>query len=177
MELSARWRNLLSLVILLAMLGLAPPLASTAYAQPQADKSSPAAENEIRAATILFYAALNSAIHGDLNPLSAVWSHRPEVTNLNGLGGLALGWTEVRADFRNMARLYPAGQFAAPQNFVVVVVVGDIGYSVCNETGELRSSDGPMVRFDRRATNIFQREDGKWKMIHHHADATTALSQ
>jgi hypothetical protein len=136
-ELSARWRNLLSLVILLAMLGFAP-LASTACAQPQADKSSPAAENEIRAATILFYAALNSAIHGDLNPLSAVWSHRPEVTNLNGLGGLALGWTEVRADFRNMARLYPAGQFA---------------------------------------TNIFQREDGKWKMIHHHADATTALSQ
>jgi ketosteroid isomerase-like protein len=177
LELSARWRNLLSLLIVLAMLGFVPPLASTACAQPRADRSSPAAENEIRAATILFYAALNTAIHGDLSPLSAVWSHRPEVTNLNGLGGLALGWTEVRADFRNMARLYPAGQFAPPQNFVMVVVVGDIGYSVCRETGELRSSDGPMVRFDRRATNIFQREDGKWKMIHHHADATTALSQ
>ena len=177
MEFSARWRNLLSVVTLLALLGFAPPLASTACAQPPSEGSSPAAENEIRAATILFYAALNSAVHGDLNPLSAVWSHRPEVTNLNGLGGLALGWTEVRADFRNMARLYPAGHFAAPQNFVMVVVVGDIGYSVCTETGELRSSDGPMVRFDRRATNVFEREDGKWKMIHHHADATTALSQ
>src|SRR5271155_5971961 len=177
LELSARWRKLLSVVTLLVLLGFAPPLASTAWAQPRAEGSSPAAENEIRAATILYYAALNSAIHGDLNPLSAVWSHRPVVTNLNGLGGLALGWSEVRADFRNMARLYPAGHFATPENFVVVVVVGDIGYSVCTETGELRSSDGPMVRFDRRATNIFQREDGQWKMIGHHADATTALSQ
>jgi len=178
-ELSAGWGKLLSAVILFALLGFAPPLAGTACAQARHEKSSasPEAENEIRAATILFYAALNTAIHGDLTPLSAVWSHRPEVTNLNGLGGLALGWTEVRADFRNMARLYPAGHFAAPQNFVMVVVVGDIGYSVCRETGELRSSDGPMVRFDRRATNIFEREDGKWKMIHHHADATTALSQ
>jgi ketosteroid isomerase-like protein len=176
-KLSAGWGKLLSLVTLLTLLGFATPLAGTACAQLRGEGSSPAAENEIRAATILYYAALNSAIHGDLNPLSAVWSHRPVVTNLNGLGGLALGWSEVRADFRNMARLYPAGHFAAPQNFVVVVVVGDIGYSVCTETGELRSSDGPMVRFDRRATNIFQREDGQWKMIGHHADATTALSQ
>jgi ketosteroid isomerase-like protein len=176
-KLSAGWGKLLSVVTLLALLGFAPPLAGTARAQLRGEGSSPEAENEIRAATILYYAAVNSAIHGDLNPLSAVWSHRPVVTNLNGLGGLALGWSEVRADFRNMARLYPAGHFATPQNFVVVVVVGDIGYSVCTETGELRSSDGPMVRFDRRATNIFQREDGKWKMIGHHADATTALSQ
>ncbi len=174
-EISACWRNLVSAVIVAAFLGCAPPLARTAHAQANAEGASPAAEKEIRDATTLFYDALNSALQGDLRPLSAVWSHRPDVSDLGGAGGRALGWNEVRTDFQNMGRLYPSGQIT-PQD-TIVVVGGDIGYSVCNETGRLRSSEGPMVSFNRRATNIFRREDGKWKLIHHHADTTVGLSQ
>jgi ketosteroid isomerase-like protein len=174
-ELSASWRNLVSVVIVAAVLGFAPPLARTARAQPREVGASPAAEKEIREATTLFYAALNSALQGDLNPLGAVWSHRPDVSNLGGVGGRALGWNEVRTDFQSLSRLYPAGRID-PQD-TIVVVGGDIGYSVCNESGRLRSSEGPMVNFNRRATNIFRREDGKWKLIHHHADTTVGLSQ
>jgi ketosteroid isomerase-like protein len=174
-ELTASWRNLVSVAIVVAFLGFAPPLARTARAQTSAAGASPAAEKEIREATTLFYAALNSALQGDLGPLGAVWSHRPDVSNLGGVGGRALGWNEVRTDFQNLSRLYPAGRID-PQD-TIVVVGEDIGYSVCNESGRLRSSEGPMVNFNRRATNIFRREDGKWKLIHHHADTTAGLSQ
>lgn len=175
MELSARWRNLGSIVAVITLLGLAPPLAQTARAQSQALRASSPAEDEIRSATMRFYVALNSAMHSDLDPLSALWSHRPDVSNLSAVGGRADGWNEVYADFQNMARLYPGGRIA-PRD-IIVVVGTDMGYSVCTETGQLRSPEGPMVSFDQRATNVFRLEDGKWKMIHHHADASSTGSQ
>jgi ketosteroid isomerase-like protein len=168
-EFSAHRRNLFSVITVAALLGLAPPLAQTALAQSHASASSTATENEIRSATLLFYAAFNSALHGDLAPLSAVWSHRPDVSNLSAAGGHANGWNEVHAGFLNMSRLYPGGNIT--QRDMSVVVGTDMGYSVCIETGQLRSSDGPMVSFNERATNIFRREGRTWKLIHHHADS------
>ena len=175
MGLSARSLNLISLVIVVALLGLPRPFVSNARAQARSGGDSTPAQKEIREATMLFYAALNSALHGDLDPLSAVWSHRSDVSDLDGVGARATGWTEVRADFQNMARLYPEGRIE-PQD-ILVVADGDIGYSVCTETGQLRSPEGPMVKFTRRATNIFRREDGSWKMVHRHTDAGSSPSQ
>jgi ketosteroid isomerase-like protein len=174
-QLSACWRNLGSVVIVIALLGIAPPLARTACAQSNSSGSSAAAEAEIRNATMRFYVALNSALHSDLDPLSSVWSHRADVSNLGAAGGRTAGWNEVHADFQNMARLYPGGRIA-PQD-IVVVAGTDIGYSICTETGQLRSPEGPMISFNNRATNIFRLEDGKWKMIHHHADAGSTGSR
>ena len=173
MGFSACWRNILSAVTVVGLLSLAPPLAQTAHAQPPA----PATPNEkdIRAATVLFYAAFNSALHGNLAPMSAVWSHRPDVTSLSAAGGHAKGWNEVYAGFQNMARLYPGGSIE--QRDMTVVAGKDIGYSVCTETGQLRSSEGPMVTFNQRATNIFRLEGGTWKLIHHHADSNLNASE
>ena len=164
-----------SVITVIAVLGLAPSLARTARAQSQAPKASAAAENEIRSATLLFYAAFNSALNGDLDPLSAVWSHRADVSNLTVVGGRATGWNEVHEDFQNLVRQYPGGQIA-PQD-ILVVADGDMGYSVVTESGQLRSADGPMVKFEQRATNIFRREDGKWKLVHHHADSSSTGSR
>ena len=170
MELSPRLRNPSWLMTIIALLFLA----QTASAQSQAHKAS-AAEVEVRSATMLFYDAYNSALQGNLDPLTAVWSHRPDVSNLSAAGGRADGWNEVHADFQNMVRLYPGGRIT-PQD-ILVVAEGEMGYSVCTETGQLRSADGPMISFSQRATNVFRLEDGKWKMIHHHADSGSTGSQ
>src|ERR1017187_7016895 len=102
-------------------------------------------------------------LHGDLDPLSAVWSHRPDVSNLSSAGGRVDGWNEVYADFQSMPRLYPGGRIA-PRG-IIVIAGRDMGHSVCTETGQLRSPEGPMVSFNQRATNIFRLEEGKWKLI------------
>jgi ketosteroid isomerase-like protein len=159
----------------IVLLCLAQPLTGTARAQPNPHGSSTAAEGEIRNATLRFYVALNSAFHSDLNPMSATWSHRADVSNLSSVGGRAVGWNDVHGDFKNMARMYPGGSIAPSD--IIIVAGKDIGYSVCTETGQLRSPEGPMVSFNQRATNIFRLEDGKWKMIHHHVDPSSAASQ
>jgi ketosteroid isomerase-like protein len=163
------WRNLLLAVTVGTLVGLAPSFVQIARAQSPAHADSTASEKDIRAATVLFYDAFNSALHGNLAPLSAVWSHRPDVTNLSAAGGHAIGWNEVHKGFLNMSRLYPGGSIE--QRDISVVVGQDMGYSVCTETGQLRSADGPMVSFNQRATNIFRLEGGTWKLIHHHADS------
>ena len=157
------------MIAAVAVLGLA----QTARTQ-EASKAPTAAEGEIRNATKLFYVAFNSALHGDLDPMSKVWSHRADISNLTAAGGWASGWGEVRAGFRNMARIYPDGNIA-PQD-IKVVADGEMGFSVCKETGQLRSAEGPMVRFNERATNVFRLEDGKWKLVHHHADSNINTS-
>ena len=175
MELSTGWRYPGLVVIVIALLTFPPPFAGTAHAQANPHGASTAAEDEIRNATMRFYVALNSALHSDLNPISATWSHRADVSNLSAIGGRSVGWNEVHADFQNMARMYPGGSIA-PRD-IHVVAAKDIGYSVCTESGQLRSPDGPMVSFNQRATNIFRLEDGKWKMIHHHVDPSSSGSQ
>jgi ketosteroid isomerase-like protein len=174
-EISRCRRNFSSVIVAVALLNLTPQLAQTGHAQAQSPKTSVAAENEIRAATVLFYDAFNSALKGNLDPMSAVWSHRPDVSDLDTDGGRATGWNEVRANFQNMVRVYPDGHIA-PQD-MLIVADGDTGFSVVTETGQLRSADGPMVKFSQRATNIFRREDGQWKLIHHHADSNSPASQ
>jgi ketosteroid isomerase-like protein len=169
--LSAYRRKLLSVLTVVALL----ILAQTAGAQSSPAAASTANENEIRAATLLFYAAFNSAVHGDLAPMRAVWSHRPDVSSLSAAGGHAVGWNEVYEGFQNMGRLYPGGRIE-PRD-ISVVAGKDIGYSVCTETGQLRSSEGPMVSFNQRATNIFRLEDGTWKLVHHHADSNLSDSE
>ena len=175
MERSRRWRNFSFAIVAVGLLNLTPQLAQTAHAQSQTPKTSAAAENEIRAATVLFYDAFNSALKGNLDPMSAVWSHRPDVSDLDADGGRATGWNEVSADFQNMVRLYPGGRIA-PQD-MMIVADGDMGFSVVTETGQLRSADGPMVNFSQRATNIFRREGGQWKLVHHHADSNSTATQ
>lgn len=173
MELSAHRGSLVSIAIVAVLIGFAPPLAQTVFAQAATPASSPSpAEDGVRSATMLYYAAVNSALKGDLAPLSAVWSHRPDVSSLSAAGGRAVGWNEVYAGFQNMGRIYPSGTIS--QQDMLVVVGADMGYSVCTEVGQLRSAEGPMVHFNQRATNIFRLEDGRWKMIHHHADSNIA---
>ena len=57
-----------------------------------------AAEDEVRAASQQFYAALNSAANGDAGPMAAIWSQGTDVTTMHPIGGRQIGWDQVRVD-------------------------------------------------------------------------------
>ncbi|MGH7814082.1 MAG: YybH family protein [Candidatus Binataceae bacterium] len=151
----------------------------TAAAHAQSPFDSPKwqvlAQQQILDATKQFYLALNAMISGNLDPISKVWSHRNDVSNLASSGGRDTGWNEIYASYQSMARMQMAGKIA-PEN-IAVVADGEMGYSICLEAGETKDPSGQMRSFSKRATNIFRLERGKWKLIHHHADPVQILER
>ena len=138
-----------------------------------------AVEDEIRQASEQFYAALNRTINGDPGPMMEVWSHGSDVATMHPLGGRETGWEEVRASWEQVAQGMSDGQVSL-DGLVVVPLSDDVAYTLGTENGQARLGDETMavllgVHIDWRVTNIYRREEGEWKMVHHHTDVSPAL--
>ena len=132
-----------------------------------------ALEDEIRQASEQFYAALNDEINGDPGPIMEVWSHGSDVTAMHPLGGRETGWEEVRASWEQVAQAFSDGQVSI-EDLVVVPLSDDVAYTLGTEQGQASLED-ERVSIDWRVTNIYRREEGEWKMVHHHTDVSPAL--
>ena len=51
-----------------------------------------------------------------------------------------------------------------------------MAYEVGIERGHAMLA-GEMIAFDQRVTNIYRREDGAWKVVHHHTDLSPAMME
>ena len=118
-------------------------------------------------------AALNRELNGDPGPMVELWSHGSDVTTMHPLGGRELGWDAVRATWEQVAQAPSDGQVSL-DDLVVVPLTDDVAYTLGTERGQGKLGD-ETVRIDWRATNIYRREGGEWKMVHHHTDVSPAL--
>ena len=128
--------------------------------------------DDVQQASDQFYAALNRLLNGDRWPVAEACAHSPEATTLHPSGGRQVGWTEVWAQWEQLAQLFSGGQIA-PHD-LLIRVTGDLAYTVGIERGE-GTLGGQPVRFDYRVTHIFQRDAGAWKLIHRHTDVAPAI--
>ncbi len=132
-----------------------------------------AVEDEIRQASEQFYAALNREINGDPGPMMEVWSHGSEVSTMHPLGGVNVGWEAVRAGWEQAAQAISDGQVSL-DDLVVLPIADDVAYTVGTEHGQAKVG-GDTVDVDWRVTNIYRREGGEWKVVHHHTDVSPAV--
>jgi ketosteroid isomerase-like protein len=151
-----------------AGLVMAVASARPAFAESANDVAA-AQTGAVRDATLNFYVALNSAVKGDVAPMSKVWSHASDVLDMPSSGGRETGWNAILDGYRNLSRQGITCSIVPAQ--VTVTVEGTLALSSCIETGETRASGGYPVKHSERATNIFRLENGHWKLICHHADA------
>ena len=129
-------------------------------------------EEEVRRASNQFYAGLNRMANGDADPLRAIWAHSQTVTAMHPIGGRQVGWDAVKASFEQVAQLASEGTIELKDR--LIQVVGDVAYEVGVERGLLKLA-GEQVGIEHRVTNIYQRQDGEWKLIHHHTDTSPAM--
>lgn len=112
------------------------------------------------------------AIHGgDVEPRLSLWSRHDPVT-LFGARLSANGWASLEPTFREVA-----SWFTDPVSYDFEVVAagasGDMAYVVGYEHNEVKV-DGEARTYTLRATHVYRREDGEWRIVHRHADPPPA---
>ena len=131
-------------------------------------KAAAGDEKAVRAAAAQFYAALNRMFTGDLGPMTEVWSHADDVTYMGPGGGFQVGWPKVLENWKAQAAMKLGGSVEPAD--MRVTVGRDIAVTSNYENGENTNAKGERQKLSIRATNVFRKESGKWKMIGHHTD-------
>lgn len=129
-------------------------------------------EDEVHGASRKFYAALNRMANGDSGLMADIWSHSPNVTVMHPIGGREIGWNAVKASFEQVSQLASEGKVELRDQ--LIRVIGDVAYEAGVEHGHLKLA-GQQIAIEHRVTNIYQREVGVWKMIHHHTDTSSVM--
>ena len=133
-----------------------------------------AADEEVQQASDQFYAAIESMLNGDAGAMGDIWSHEDDVSTMHPLGGRELGWDAVRASWEGAAEAFSSGSVNVTD--LVVRTLGDVAYTVGVE--QLEATVGERtIDSEFRATNIYRREAGEWKMVHHHTDVDPATQE
>jgi len=132
-------------------------------------------EAAVRETATQFYAALNAMFTGDLTPMTEIWSHADDVTYMGPDGGIDVGWEAVLANWERQAAMKLGGK-VEPED-MRVTVGRDLAVTNNLEKGENVDADGKPLTVSIRATNVFRKENGRWKMIGHHTDLLPFLER
>jgi ketosteroid isomerase-like protein len=113
--------------------------------------------------------AADTALHnGDASPRVAIWSHKEPVT-LFGAAVTKIGWEEIGPTFE-----WLASNFSNCTSFECEVIAagasGDLAYIVGIEHTTASIGGAGPKSYSLRATTIFRRDDGVWKVVHRHGD-------
>jgi ketosteroid isomerase-like protein len=126
-----------------------------------------AAEDDVRATSDQFYSALEAMTNGDASSMADVWSHEDDVTTMHPIGGREEGWEAVSGSWEGVAAASTDGTVSRTDQ--VIRVIGNGAYELCTESVSMTFADEPMS-LEGRATNVYRKEKGEWRVVHHHAD-------
>ena len=131
-----------------------------------------ATEDEVRRTSDQFYAALNSMSNGNAGPMADIMSHSTDVTTMHPIGGREVGWDAVSGPWGQIAQMASGGQIKLTDQ--LIRATGDMAYEVGLEKGQITLA-GQQVPISHRVTNVYRREGGTWKIVHHHTDEAPAM--
>jgi ketosteroid isomerase-like protein len=117
--------------------------------------------------TSALYEAELALHNGDPAPRRAIWSHTEPVSIL-GAWRNAHGRREVDDLFDSLGRSF-SDCTSYTFELLAYDVVGDMAYTAGLEHTSA-SVDGQPRTYTLRATQVYRREDGEWRVAHRHGD-------
>jgi ketosteroid isomerase-like protein len=120
--------------------------------------------------------ALDAFAKGTHEPLKELYSERDDATLGNPFGPVR-GPDQIDQTMRRAASFYKDGEATGFEQ-ISKQITGDLAYIVEVESFKAKVGGGEDVTpFSLRCTSIFRRENGRWRLLHRHADPiTTARS-
>ena len=118
----------------------------------------------VKAANQAFYTALSA---GDVTAMRKVWSSDRDITGIGpGSKAVTVGWDALGKGFEETRDTFPDLKATMEPR---IKIVGAIAWASGVEQTQRKDKSGTVVSGANLATNIFQKQDGHWLMVHHHA--------
>ena len=120
-------------------------------------------EERVQVQNDLFYDAV---CHRNLLTMERLWAHSPYVRCVHPGAPLLVGWNSVRESWRGLFERSIALN-ARPKE-TKVTVIGPTALVTCHESTSAFTLKGSSVNHSE-TTNVFEKLNGEWFLIHHHA--------
>ena len=117
----------------------------------------------MREANEAFYRAFESQ---DIARMDEIWAHEEQVKCVHPGWGLLCGWEAVRSSWEMIFK--NSGEMRFTLTDVRIEVRGGLAWVVLTENILSRAESDVSVTATL-ATNLFERQAGRWRMVHHHA--------
>ncbi|HHJ34222.1 MAG TPA: DUF4440 domain-containing protein [Gammaproteobacteria bacterium] len=120
-----------------------------------------------QAALQLFYQAFNT---GDMEKMTANWSHTEEASMSNPLGGVRRGWAEIAGVYE---RIF-SGESEVYVEFYDYSIhqSGEFFCAVGRERGYFINR-GKKLDLAIRTSRVYRKQEGVWRQLHHHGSIET----
>ena len=117
--------------------------------------------------------ALDAFVKGDPAPLQALYSQREDVTLANPFGPAQRGLAQVRDTMARAAEHYRDGRVLGFDRISEHVTTELASIHELERLEAKLGGSEEMTPVSLRCTSIFRLEDGRWKIVHRHADPIT----
>jgi ketosteroid isomerase-like protein len=118
----------------------------------------------VKAANQAFYTALSA---GDVAAMQKVWSSDPDIQNIGPRAkAAAVGWESIGKGFERTRDAFPELNVSMKPR---IKIVGAVAWTSGIEQTQRKDKAGVVSSGENLATNIFEKQDGRWLMVYHHA--------
>ena len=153
---------LAAIPVSLLIFGIALP-SGHAIGQQTAQRTSDV--ERVNAASQVFIAAIAAR---DIRAMEKVWAHESYVTFVGPLStSIVVGWDGVRKAWEMRFNQFDRVTISLAESHIHTN--GPVAWVVGVETVQLLRKTGDTVSFDAFVTNVFEKQDGRWLMVSHHA--------
>jgi ketosteroid isomerase-like protein len=121
----------------------------------------------VKAANDAFYAALSGR---DIAAMRKVWSNDADIQEIGPRSKTAgVGWGAVGKGFENLIAAFPEREISMKDPRIKIV--GDVAWVSGIEQAQRKNKAGEASNGTNFGTNIFQKQNGRWLLVYHHASA------